>query len=251
MKKVFICFLLVSFLLTVCGFHDLLAGGRVIGEVVSSGGVRFGFSGQLRSMGSSSAPVVEGMRIAAEDGAAAIVFTSGVRLEMKPSALVRVEHEERVLLEKGGLGFRIPSFSGFVIKAGGFTVMRGRVLQASRSISGVPSGVDVVGFVGIGSDGVLVVESVSGELRVLDESQRVVASLSAGDRFGFPSRSGMVAQVGEIGPRKVVGEVVNESSGFLGLSGLVWGGIVTVAAVIGVVIGIESGRDHERRPICP
>jgi uncharacterized GH25 family protein len=256
MKKFFIYFLSLSFLLMMNGFHEMIAeaGGKAapLGEMISKGKVQFETRpNQWRDVEASHFMVFEGMRIRSENGMSKIVLTNGAKLEIKPQSMVSIPGAEKIILEKGTLEFRVPSSSDLTFKVGNLSITRTKTLQASKVViphSHLDEG--VYGTISIHSNGAITIKSDQGKLTVLDGTQ-TVASLSTKDSITIPSQTvsvpkkTIVAQAGETG-------AVKEEEGFLGLSTWTWIGIAAVVAVIGGVAAAAGGGggDHER-PACP
>jgi len=257
MKKFFIYFLSLSFLLMMNGFHEMIAeaGGKAapIGEMISKGKVQFEVrANQWRDVEASHFMVFEGMRIRSENGISKIVLSNGAQIEIKPQSMVSIPGGEKIILEKGTLEFRVPSSSSsdLTFKVGNLSIMRTKTLQASKVViphSRLDEG--VFGTISIHSNGAITIKSDQGKLTVLDGTQ-TVASLSTKDSITIPSQTvsvpkkTIVAQAGETG-------AVKEEEGFLGLSTWTWIGIAAVVAVIGGVAAAAGGGGDHERPVCP
>ncbi|MDP3016854.1 MAG: hypothetical protein Q8N70_07295, partial [Deltaproteobacteria bacterium] len=138
MKKVFIYFICVTFLLMMGQFHWMVAEAKEkvlpVGEMVSKGDVKFEVKENVwRNVESSHFPIFPGMRIKTEKGNAAIVFSSGSQLEISPNSLFSVDQTDRIQLYQGSIEFRIPSDSELNFKVGSLSVSKSRALQASRA----------------------------------------------------------------------------------------------------------------------
>jgi len=260
MKKVFIYFLSLSFLLMMNGFHEMIAeaGGKAvpIGEMISKGKVQFETrANQWRDVEASHFPLFEGTRIRTENGISKIVLSKGGQIDLGPNGLIFAEQMERMIVERGSVEFRIPSSSDLSFKVGNLSIVKAKAFQASKGVvKGIPLDEDAIGSITIHPNGSVTVKDISGRLTVLDRDQTIVASLSPKDAMTFPAQTvnlpakTMLAQVGKTeGAGATGGE-------FLGLSPWTWVGIgIGVAAVAGVV-GYAIGRQHEEKeyvPICP
>lgn len=258
MKKAFIYFLSISFLLTMCGFHGVIAMAKEkslpIGEMISKGKVQYEVRpNQWREVEGSHFMVFEGMKIRVEKGMSKIALSKGSQIEIQPNSLVIIEQGDRIILARGGVEFRIPSTSDLMFRVGNISIQKANILQASKDVLSLSrSDEEVIGSLNVHSNGALSIKSEKGQLTILDGNKKVLASLGSRDSITLPSRTinlperTVVAQVGETGAAK--GE-----EGFLGLSTWSWVGIAAAAAVIGGVIAIAAAgdEDHERAPVCP
>lgn len=257
MKKLFIYFLSISFLLTVSGFHGAIAETKImslpIGEMISKGKVQFEVRpNQWREIEKSYFPIFEGMKIRTERGMSKIAFLKGDQVEIQPNSMVIIEHNNKLTLKKGGVEFRIPSSSDLMLSVGNILILKPKILQASTiSLPVTKTNEEIIGSLTLHSNGALTIKSEQGSLTVIDDNKRVLASLRSRDSITLPSNTfnfqdkTVVAQAGDVGTTVTGGE-------FLGLSTWTWIGIAAAVAVIGgVAIAAGGGGDHDRVPICP
>jgi hypothetical protein len=262
MKKAFVYFLCVSFLLLTNGFHTLLAEameiGRPIGEMVCRGEVKVESRENVwKHVESSPFPIFQGVKIKTEKGAFLITLEGNRQIEAGQNSLLSFDRSDQVQLSQGTLTFRIPSAAELSFKVGDLTVSRYRPLQASKNPSAVsPERRDTVGTLSVHPNGAVTVKSIRGPLFVVNQDHVVLAALSSRDTVTIPSVAAksrsrvMVAQAGETtsGPEA-------ETKKFLGISTWGWigiiGGVVLVAAVVAIATSQGGGGHHEAVLVCP
>lgn len=259
--KVFVYFLSVSFLFLMSGFNSVMVEAKEvslpIGEMVSKGTVKFEARENVwKNVESPHFPIFQGMKIKAEKGMAAIVLSDGCQIEIGPNSFFSVDQMDRIQLSQGSIEFRIPSVSELNFKVGNLSISKFRPLQASRTpISIAPKNEETIGSISIHSNGAVTVKNVRGGLSVLDENRVILAALSSKDSVTLPSTTvntlpkTMTAQVGQTGATTATTTTTGE---FLGLSTWAWVGIISLAAVVGVVIAVAASQrvDHDRVPLC-
>ena len=258
--KTFIYFLCISFLLITNGFHTMVAEAkgidRPIGEMVSKGTVKFEARENVwKNVESPHFPIFQGMKIKTEKGMAAIVLSDGCQIEIGPNSFFSVDQMDRIQLSQGSIEFRIPPVSELNFKVGNLSISKSRHLQASRTPTSIaPKNEETIGSISIHSNGAVTVKNVRGGLFVLDENRVILAALSSKDSVTLPSTTvntlpkTMTAQVGQTGAT-----TTSTTGEFLGLSTWAWVGIISLAAVAGVVIAVAASHDghHDRVPLCP
>jgi hypothetical protein len=252
-----LCF---SFLLMMNGFHQIVAeakeAGLPIGEMVSQGEVKIETRENVwKNVEPSFFPIFKGAKIKTEKGTGAVTLAKKGQIEIGPNTLLSFGENERLLLTQGRIDFRIVSNAEIDFKIGNLSVMRSRVLQASKSP--VPAGSpqsEIIGSIQTHSNGAVTVKSLQGSLTILSKDHVVLAALSPKESVTLPSTTVkgappvMVAQVGEV----AAGETASEE--FLGLGTWTWvaiGGGVAAIAGIAIAAGGGGGGGGHDVPICP
>ncbi len=260
MKKLLTYFLCISFLLSVNGFHVMIAEAKSkalpLGEMVSRGTVKFETRENVwKSVESSHFPIFQGVKIKTENGMAFISLSNGGLIEVRQNSHFFLTEQGHFNLLQGGIEFRIPSGSELNFKVGKVSLSSPKVMQASRvPLSNIPTNEETIGSLQIHSNGALNIKMVKGKLSVFDENQVILAGLSSNESITLPSsliRSSpktMVAQVGETAGG------TGATGGFLGLSTWTWVGIAAVAVAVGAIAGVAASQgddDHDWIPLCP
>jgi len=269
MRKVFVYFLCVSFLLLTSGFHTMVAEakeiGRPIGEMISRGEVKFESRENVwKNVESSPFPIFKGVKIKTEKGASWITLEDNSQIEVGQNSLFSFDRNDQIQIRQGTLNFRFPSTAELSFKVGDLTVSKYRSLQASQNpLTVSPESQDTVGSIFVHPSGSVTVKSIQGSLFVVNQDHVVLAALSSKDTVSIPSvtaksSSGvMVAQAGETPSGPEPGSPEAEKWEFLGISTWGWVGIVGGLVVIGVVAGVAAGSGgghHEAPPVpvvCP
>jgi hypothetical protein len=247
MRKIFVYFLCVSFLLLASGFHAVVAEakemGRPLGEMVSRGEVKFESRKAVwKPVEPSQFPIFPGARIKTEKGASLITLENNSQIDVGENSLFSFDRNDQMHLTQGAIDFRVPSTAELSFKVGALTVIPSKSLQASKNPSAVsPSGEATIGSISVHSNGAVTVRSLRGSLSVLNQERVVLAALSSRDTVTFPSVVGksprvMVAQAGETtsGPEA-------ESAKFLGIGTWGWVAIIGGVAVIVAVVAVAAG----------
>ncbi|MBS3921155.1 MAG: hypothetical protein KG012_19960 [Deltaproteobacteria bacterium] len=255
----FIYFLSISFLLLVNGFPGMVAGAREIklpiGEMISRGDVKYEARENVwKKVETSHFPVFQGVKIKTERGAAAIALANTGQIEVGPNSLFYFDQMDRFVLSEGNIQFLIPSGSEVNFKVGNISILKSRVLRASRTpASTAPKSEETIGSISIHSNGAVTIKNIQGNLSVLDENRVLLAGLSSKDSVTLPSTTVktsprmMTAQVGQ-----TTGAAAATTGEFLGLSTWAWVGIIAGAAAIGgIAWAISEADEKDRRPICP
>lgn len=259
MRRLFIYFLSISFLLTMNGFHIMIAEakekGLPIGDMVSRGTVKFEARENIwKNVESSHFPIFQGVKVKTENGMASVSLSNGGMIEAKPNSLFFFTHEHQLTLSQGGVEFRIPSGLDLNFRVGKVSISKARALQASSSpLSNAPIHEETIGSINLHSNGALTIKTIKGKLTVFDENQVVLASVNPNESITIPSSiirtspRTMVAQLGET-------TGAGETEGFLGLSTWTWVGIGVVVLAVGAGVGIglsQRDKDHDWIPLCP
>lgn len=258
MKKGFIYFLCVSFLLMMNGFPIIRAEAKdkviPIGEMVSKGEVQFEVRENVwRGVESSHFPVFRVTRIKTEQGNAIVTLLNNSQVGVNPNSLFSFDQNDRFILSKGSIEFRIPSSGDIDFKVGNLSILRSRAPQANKDPLAVsPKNEETIGSISIHSNGSVTVKNIQGKLSILSQDRVVLAALSSNESVtvpsvtvGGPSRV-MVAQVAETAAAAGAG-------GAFGLSttALVVIGVVAAAAVgVGVAVSVSPGGT-DMVPLCP
>ncbi len=248
-RKLFVYFLCVSFLLLTSGFHTTVAEaneiGRPIGEMISRGEVKFEVRENVwKNVEPSHFPIFKGIKIKAEKGNFAVTLSNDNQIEAGQNSLLSFNENDQIHLIQGTLNFRIPSTAELSFKVGDLTVGKYRSLQASRNPSGVsPNREETIGSIYVHPNGAVTVKSIRGALSITNQEYVVLASLSSKDTVTIPSVTVkspsriMVAQAGET----AAAADEYEKRKFLGLSIWWWGGIIAGAGAVGAIIAVAGG----------
>lgn len=259
MKRLFIYFLCVSFLLMTGQVHSIIAEAREkahpIGELVSRGEVKFEVRENVwRNVESSHFPIFKGTRIKTESGQAILTLPDNSRIEISPQSLFSLDQEGRLVLTEGSIRFHLPMTSELNFKVGNLSITRARTLQAAKGLP-VSSSTDalVAGSISIHSNGSATVKTFEGRLNVLGRENLLLAAIPKNESVTIPSVtvSGpsrvMVAQAGETATT-----TTGTTGAFLGISTWGWVGIIAAAAAVaGIAIAAGDDDDDDRVPVCP
>lgn len=259
-KKTFIYVLSVSFLLTMNGFHGVIAQAKEItlpiGEMVSNGEVKFEARDKVwKNVDPSHFPIFQGVKIKTEKGTSTLALTDNCQIEVGQNSLLSFDQNDRLHLAQGSIDFRIPSTAGMEFKVGALLVSPSRSLQASKNPSAVlPKIEEAIGSILIHSNGAVTIKSTKGSLSILSEDRVVVATLSPRNTVTLPSvivktpARTMVAQAGETA-REVEKKEERRLDAWYWWVG---GGVLAAGVGAGVGIWYHNKKDHkECRPICP
>lgn len=263
MKKIFVYFLCVSFLLLTNGFHTMVGEaneiGRPIGEMISRGEVKFEARENVwKNVEPSNFPIFKGMRIKTEKGNFAVTLSNDNQIEVGQNGLLSFNENDQIHLMQGTVNFRIPSAAELSFKVGDLTVGKYGSLQASKKPSGVsPVSKETIGSISVHPNGSVTVKSIQGSLSVVNQEHVVLASLSSKDTVTIPSITAkgpprvIVAQAGETTSTP---EAEKEKRKFLGISTWGWigiiGGVAVVATIAAVAASAGGGGGHAAAPVC-
>jgi hypothetical protein len=259
MKKLFIYFLCVSFLLMTGQTHWIVAEAKEnmlpIGEMVSKGAVKFEARENVwRNVEPAHFPIFKGTRVKTESGQAILIFPDKGRIEVGPKSLFSFDKEGRLVLTEGSIQFHLPVTSEVNFKVGNLSISKGRTFQASKG-SPASSVTDslVSGSISIHTNGSVTVKTHEGRLNVLNKENVLLAAVPRNESITIPSVtvSGpsrvMVAQVGETATA-----TAGTTGAFLGISTWGWIGIIAGAALIATVAVVAARDDDDDRvPVCP
>ena len=265
--KSFVCFLSISLLLLMNGFHTIVAEakerGVPIGEMVSKGEVNFEAKENVwKKVEPSHFLVFQGVKIKTEKGVAAIALGNNSQIEVSQNSLFSFDQNDCLHLYQGQVNFRISSTTELYFKVGNLVVTQFRSLQASKGPHlASPKNEETIGSISIHSNGSVTIKSIQGQLSILDQDRAVLATLSSKDSVTIPSTTvknpskAMVAQAGETA--KGLPEATKIAGAGTGLAGagvedLTW---VWVGAAVGV--GLNAGMislirpwQHKSREFC-
>ncbi len=260
--KAWVYFLCVSFLLLASGFHAMVAEakemGRPLGEMVSSGEVKFESRKAVwKDVELSQFPIFPGMRIKTGKGASLVTLEGNRQVEITEKSLLSFDRSDQIQLTQGAIYFRLPATAELSFKVGELTVIPSKSLQASKNPLPVsPKSEATIGSISVHSSGAVTVKSLRGSLSVLNRERVVLAALSSKDTVTLPS----VTAKGP--PRVMVAQAREktrdpaESSNFLGVPIWIWTAGISVVGIAAVaIIGVTtaSGGDGHGAtvPICP
>jgi len=241
------------------GFSRTIAEAREktlpIGEMISKGEVKFEARQNVwKSVESSHFPIFQGTKIKTEKGIAFITLSNNSQIEISPHSLFSFDRDGQFVLSQGSINFRIPSASELNFKVGNLSILKSRVLQATKDPSAVPSSSEeTIGSISIHSDGSVTVKCIQGKLTIMDQGRVVLAALSSKDSVTIPSTTVgvkppvMVAQVGEAA-------AVAGAETIFGVSTTTVIAIVAGAAAIGGIVAIATSAaagPAAEVPACP
>lgn len=259
MKKLFVYFLCVSFLLMTVEVHWMIAMAKekaqTMGEMVSKGKVKFEVRENVwRDVESSHFPVFKGTRIKTESGHAILSLADKGRIEISPESLFLFDQEGRLVLTKGNIKFYLPMTSEMNFKIGDLSIIKARTLQAAKDLP-VSSSADslIAGSISIHPNGSVTVKAFEGSLNVLSKDKVLITAIPKNESVTIPSVtvSGpsrmMVAQAGETATT-----TTGTTGTFLGISTWGWVGIIAAAAAVaGIAVAASGDDDDDRVPVCP
>ncbi len=262
MRKIFVYFLCVSFLLLTSGFHMAVGEakgiGRPVGEMISRGEVKFEARENVwKNVEPSSFPIFQGARIKTGKGTSIMTLENNSQIEVGQNSLFSFDRKDQIRLSQGTIHFRFPSTAELSFKVGDITVGRYSSLQASQNPSAVSSvREETIGSISVHPNGSITVSNTRGSLFVVNQERVVLAALSSKDTVTIPSVTvkappkTMVAQAGE-----TTSAPEPESWSFLGIGTWGWvaiiGGVAVVAAVVGVAAGGGGGGGGGGGVSCP
>jgi len=257
MKKIFVYFLSVSFLLMMSGFPRMVAEakeiGRPMGEMVSTGEVKFESRENVwKNVEPSHFPIFQGVKIKTEKGASIVTLTNNSQIDLGQSTFLSFDQNNRLHLIQGVINFRIPSATDLSFKVGNLTIIQTQSLQASKNPSAISlKSEETIGSISLHPNGSVTVKSIQGYLSAVNQDHVVLASLSSKDSVTIPSttlKGSPNVTVAQAGETKEEGKEEIEKD-------YTWyyvGGGVLLAAAIGGGIALASGGggggDHF--PIC-
>ena len=255
--RLFIYFVCVSFLIMMNGFPGSIAEAKEkvlpIGEMVSKGEVKFEARENVwKGVESSHFPIFQGTRIMIEKGVAFITLSNNSQIEISPNSLFSFDQNDRFVLSQGSIEFRIPSGSEINFKVGNLSILKSRILQATKDPLAVPpNGEEVIGSISIHANGSVTVKTIQGKLSILNQDHVVLAALSSKDSVTIPSITVggkppvMVAQVGEAVP--------SEETGKKGATTVI-AVLAGAAAIGGIAVAVSNaagGGGGGEVPVCP
>jgi hypothetical protein len=231
--RAFIYFLCVSFLLMMNGFPigaEAKEKGIPIGEMVAKGEVKYeARENAWKEVESFHFPIFEGTKFKTEKGAAIITLSNNSQVEVGQSSLFSFDQNDRFILSKGNIEFRIPPSSEINFKAGNLSIMKSRALQAAKNPSVSPTkDEDTMGSISVHSNGSVTVKNIQGRLSILNQDRVVLAALSSKDSITIPSITTVApskVMVAQPAPPVSDPPRTENSEGFLGLSTGAWAGI--------------------------
>jgi hypothetical protein len=257
MKKIFVYFLSVSFLLMMSGFPSVVAEakeiGRPIGEMVSTGEVKFESRDNVwKNVEPSHFPIFQGVKIKTEKGASIVTLASNSQIDLGQNTFLSFDQNDRLHLIQGIVNFRIPSTADLSFKVGELTIIKSQSLQASKNTMAVsPKSEETIGSIFLHPDGSITVKSIQGSLSAVNQNHVVLASLSSKDSVTIPSttlKDSPKVTVAQAGETKGEGEVKNDKD-------YTWyyvaGGVVGAAALgVGIWALTKGGGGGDHFPIC-
>ena len=262
MKKIFVYFLSVSFLLMMSGFPRMVVEakeiGRPIGEMVSTGEVKFESRENVwKNVEPSHFPIFQGVKIKTEKGASIVTLTNNSQIDLGQSTFLSFDQNNRLHLIQGVINFRIPSATDLSFKVGNLTIIQTQSLQASKNPSAISlKSEETIGSISLHPNGSVTVKSIQGYLSAVNQDHVVLASLSSKDSVTIPSTTlkgspnVTVAQAGE-----TKGNNKDDNDKGANDKDYTWyyvaGGVLLAAAIgggIALASGGGGGGDHF--PIC-
>ena len=256
MSKVIVYFLCVSFLLTVNGFHGMVAAANQdaipIGQMISRGGVKFEIKENSWEKVETPFPIFEGMKIKTEKGEAVIALAEKTRIEIGSDSLFYFDQGDRLNLLQGKINFRMEPELHLRFTVGNLSIVKSYPLQTSRAPYAAPVKEEAIGSIYLHPKGSVTVRSIQGTLCITNQDKVVLASISKGESITLPSAITsskspmMLSQAG--GPTPTEG-----SEEYLDPSPWEWVVIGLANAAMLTLITIEASKDRDRDfvSICP
>lgn len=260
MRKIFIYFLSISFLLMVNGFHHfhkMIANAKEldspIGEMVSRGEVKFEVRENIwKNVEPSHFPIFQGVKIKTEKGSSIITLNDRSQIHLGPHTLLSFDQGDRIHLLQGNIDFRISSISALGFKIGHLSIIHSSSFQVSKKPMAIPSkSNETVGSISFHPNGSVTIKSLQGTLTVVNQDHIVLSSIPSKDSVTLPSSrlkdsSKIIAQAGET--REETREETPQDYTWY----YVAGGAVAAAAIgVGVWLGTRGDGDHDWIPLCP
>src|SRR4030042_1919098 len=257
MKKIFVYFLSVTFLLMMSGFPRMVAEAKEIsrpmGEMVSTGEVKFESRDNVwKNVEPSHFPIFQGVKIKTEKGASIVTLTNNSQIDLGQSTFLSFDQNNRLHLIQGVINFRIPSATDLSFKVGNLTIIQTQSLQASKNPSAISlKSEETIGSISLHPNGSVTVKSIQGYLSAVNQDHVVLALLSSKDSVTIPSttlKGSPNVTVAQAGETKEEGkeEIEKDYTWYY-----VAGGVVGAAAIgggIALASGGGGGGDHF--PIC-
>lgn len=257
--KTFVYFLCFSFLLLTSGFSSMAAeakeAGLPIGEMISSGGVKFEARENVwKGVDPSHFPMFQGVRIRTEKGRALVVLANNTQIEADQDSIFSFQDEGQFNLFQGRVSFRIPSDTKMNLGVANLSVGKSLPVRAAKDASFSPGTGETVGSIALHPNGAVTVKSFRGPLSVHNQDRVVMAALSSGESVTLPA----VMASGE--QRRMVAQVGEYPTGYaaldtppLGLSEWTWF-LISLAVIGGTGAGIAlavEGDGDRTIIVCP
>jgi hypothetical protein len=245
-SKLFIYFLSVSFLLTVSGFHAMVAQANEtpIGQMLPNGEVKYEARENLWKKVDAPLPIFQGMKIKTEKGTAVIALSERTQVELGPNSLFSFAEIDRLDLLQGNIDFRIQPNSTLRFKVGKLWVVKSHPLQTARDTSVISTKNEVaMGSITVHPKGSVTVKSIQGPLYVITEDRIVLSALSTKESVTIPSTTAGSqgnTRIASNGTTELLEEASPEEWEFLGLNTWTWVGIGALTAV-GAGVAIAAG----------
>lgn len=252
--RIFVYFLSISLFLLMIGFHQWVAEAKetdlFIGSMVSKGEVKFEEKENVwRNVEPSYFPILKGTKIKTEKGFALITLTNKTKIEMDQNGLLSFSQNDRLFLTKGHITFWIPSTVDIDLKVGNLSVTPFETHHTAKGMTSARSQTGgTIGSIFIHANGQVTVESIQGNLTILNQDHLVLAALSSQESITITSIHSDTIKVAQADE-----EVTPEEAPKKRTSMWTWvaiaGGVVATGVGIGAAAG-GGGGDHEA-PICP
>lgn len=246
MKKIFVYFLSISFLLMVSGFPRMMAEAREIahpiGEMVSTGVVKIESKENVwKDVEPSHFPIFHGVKIKTEKGASIITLLNNSQINLGHNTILSFDQNNRLHLIQGMIHFRIPSVTDLSFKVGNLTIIQTQSLQASQKPMTIsPKSEETIGAISLHPNGSVTIKSIQGSLSALNQNHVLLTSLSPKDSVTIPStplKDSPKTTIAQAGETKEEGKEGKEKD-------YTWyyiGGGALLAAAIGGGIALSSG----------
>lgn len=229
-------------------------GGLPIGEMISSGGVKFEARENIwKRVDPFYFPIFEGVKIKTEKGRALIVLVNNSQIEAGQDSLFSFGHDDQFHLIQGRVSFRIPSKADMSLRVANLSIGKSPPLQVAKDPLVSPRSEETVGSIALHPNGAVAVKSMRGPLSIQNQDRVVLAALSPGESTTIPSVTAwgeqrqMVAQAGEY----PTGTSALDTPP-LGLSTWTWM-LISLAAIgvagAGIALAVEG--DDERTVVIP
>ena len=257
MLKIIVYFLCVSFLLTVNGFHGIVAAANQdaipIGQMISRGGVKFEIKENTWEKVETPFPIFEGMKIRTEKGEAALVLGEKTRIEVGADSLFHFDQGDRFNLLQGKINFRMEPDVHLSFKVGHLLILKSYPLQTSKTPYVAHVGdVEAIGSIYLHPKGSVTVKSTQGTLYITNQDQVVLASISKGESITLPSV--ITSSKSPMMSAEAGNPVLTEGSEeYSEPSPWEWVGICLANAAMVTLIAIAASEDEEEGLvfICP
>ena len=172
-------------------------------------------------------------------------------MQMDQNGLLSFSQNDRLVLTKGYISFRIPSSAGIDLKVGNLSVIPSRTHHAAKAVTSAPSHAgETIGSISIHANGQVTVKSIQGNLTILNQDHLVLTALSSKESVSVPSIHSDTIRVAQVDDEATQEKAPKKGLGTWGWIGIGAGVVAVVVIAVAAGGGGGGGGDHEA-PVCP